>query len=249
MGFFTKPKIEFLCMLPEALAAHPVQHISKARPKWLDEHATDYAFRSKETLTDENVTLRTVAKCRGIREMFRTGWLLYNWQDIYIRVEEGGKFTWSTPVSQKQLIGFDMVSFHSNESFSKCPHLAEQVPIIKVLTPWRAKIPDGYSLMQLGVPYQEHDMFTTGTGIFPDKFGFMELNIQLFWHEKRPMILKAGTPLAHLVLIKNEEISSEIRLADEKERRLIAAQQTIKNSMFRPNYVDMVDSIRKVGGA
>lgn len=246
MWLFKKPKVEFLCMLKEALVAHPITEISKAKPRWLDEHATEYANLAKETLTDDNVMLRSVAKCRGIRDLFKTGWVLYNWQDIYIRVEEGGKFTWSTPLSQKQLIGFDMVSFHSNESFSKCPHLAQQVPIIKVLTPWRVKIPDGYSLMQLGVPYQDHNMFTTGVGIFPDKFGYMELNIQLFWHEKRPMILKAGTPLAHLVLIKNEKIPTDIRMASADELKRIASQQNIKNSMFRPNYAEMTAHLSKL---
>jgi hypothetical protein len=243
--FFKKPKIEFLSTVDTALHIHPIEPSNFARPKWLEVEAAHYVADNK-VLNVDSLTARTIAKCRGIRDLYKTGWVVRAWQDIYVDAKDNGSLEWRTPTSQEKINGEVEMSAHSSDTFKHCPHLSKQVPIIKLHNPWIVKIPKGYNILQLPMAYQDNSLFTTAMGMYDSDFGLMELNVQLFWHGRGPQIIKAGTPLAQYILVKKEKIPYEVRKATSEERQILATQQHIKQNTFKTNYVSMLAALKKL---
>lgn len=247
INFFKKPKVEFLCTLEAAMYTYPIEPINKSKPKWLEKEAAQFVAEQK--LFGVGHIASTIAKCRGIRDLYKTGWVLKAWQDIYVDAKEDGSCEWRTRVNLEKLDGAPEVDFHSADTFRNCPHLKEQIPIIKIQPPWLMKIPKGYNVIQLPMFYDENDLFTTALGIYDSTFGFMELNVQLFWHKRGPHIIKAGTPLAHYILLKDEKIPHEIRLVTDEERKQVGTKQAIIACAFKTNYRSMLTMLKNFGAS
>jgi hypothetical protein len=244
INLFKRPKVKFLCSIEAALIAYPVEPINKAVPKWLETEAAEYSKDYKE-INANTLSKTTFTKCKGIRELYKTGWVVRAWQDIYVDANDDGSFEWRTKVNQSAYNGVNEVSAHSPDTFKHCPHLSKYVPILKIQTPWVMDIPKGYSALQLPVAYQDNPLFTGVEGIYNRNFGLMDLTIQLFWHGRGPQMIKAGTPLAHFILIKNEKIECEVRVMNEEEVKVSRLQRMLKNICFKPNYKDMLTAIKK----
>ena len=245
------PKIEFLCLIPGVKESYPISSIKHYKPQWLHEEATEYARLREEYKQDPMKIIengRSIAKCLGIRAMFNTGWVIPTWQDIIIDKEaDSDVWSWKTPIAQESLNSKlnSYVNSHDPNSFRKCPHLSKKTPIVKIESPWIARVPDGYSLMQVPIPYQEHDLFSAAGGIFPSSMGYMEVNVQLLWNTSGRTLIPAGTPLAHLVLLKNEGIEDEVRDISTLEEKVWTAQKTIRNSVYERNYADIKEAIAR----
>lgn len=245
INFFKKPKVEFITDVPAALYSYPIVPIRKVKPQWLLDSAKDYAETIKQPIDFETARVTSIAKCKGITHLFKTGWVVRAWQDIVIEANDDGSFRWKTTCDQQAINKIPALQDHDVNTFERCPHLREQVPILKVQTPWRIIIPEGYSILQMPFPYQDHKMFTTATGLYSQEFGLMQANIQLFWHERKPTILKAGTPLAHLILVKNEKIPFTTREMTKDEIDLGTLQSSLKQRLFRTNYPPMLKMLKE----
>lgn len=243
------PKVKFLCLVPGVKEAYPVRPISYFRPEWLDKKATEYAGmrqaykRNPWEMVDNGMN---IAKCVGIRKLYTTGWVITTWQDIVIDNNlETGKLDWRSAIDQAKHhpdLG-PAVSFHNRNTFSGCPHLAKNPHILKISSPWVVQIPKGYSMLQQGLPYQEHDFYEAATGIFPSDMGLMQVNTQLIWKAPGQTVIPAGTPMAYITLIKDEEIEEEMRYFTSEEKKVYDAQRTIMDSSFERNYTEIRRSI------
>lgn len=248
-----EPTVKFSCLIPGVADMYPVKPISHFRPHWLDAETHDYVEARKDYQTNNPWGViqhgMNIAKCTGIRKLYTTGWVVTTWQDILIDNNlETGELNWKTPIDQSKassILGPSVV-FHSPQTFKHCPHLAKMPHILKLESPWLAKLPKGYSMLQMPFPYQEHDFFQVATGIFPEDMGYMQLNTQLIWKAPGQTLIPAGTPLAHFILLKNEDYNYEIKEATKEEERAWAAQINILNSSWERNYTPMKSAIRKV---
>lgn len=245
------PTIKFLSMIPGVKEAYPIKPISSYRPSWLNEEATQYAKEREQCKHNPLLYLtqsKSIAKCVGIRKIYSTGWVIPAWQDIIINYNpENGDWSWHTAMDQTKINPKlnPYIVEHDANSFRKCPHL-RQNPIIKIESPWLAKIPKGYSILQLPFPYKEHDNFDVAVGIFNKSFGLMELNVQMFWKKPGATLIPAGTPLSHIMLIKDEEYEQEISDITPEEEKEWEAQKIIRNTSFDRNYQEIKQTISKV---
>lgn len=64
----------------------------------------------------------------------------------------------------------------------------------------------------------------------------MQLNAQLIWKAKGATMLPAGTPLAHIMLVKNEDYEYEVTDITSKEETVWGAQTNILHSSWEKNY-------------
>lgn len=246
MNIFKKPKVEFLCTHPGALETYPIVPIQKARPKWLESELREYIHRKSIGQAE-----KTIARCPGITKLYKTGWIVYSWQDIKVRVEPNGQFSWSAKIDESRIKpgGGVVMGNHLADTFKHSEFLSKRVPILKLQLPWAVKIPKGYSVLQLPIPYQEHDLFTTATGIYDYDFGYFELNLQLLCKPgSQEFIIEAGMPLAHLVLIKDEKIAAEVRYATGGEIQEMLTMTMMKASKHMINYANLKKAIAKVFG-
>jgi hypothetical protein len=74
----------------------------------------------------------------------------------------------------------------------------------------------------------------------------MELNVQMFWKKPGATLIPAGTPLSHIMLIKDEEYEQEISDITQEEEKEWEAQKIIRNTSFDRNYQEIKQTISKV---
>lgn len=201
-------KIVFFSVIPEIADLQPITAASKTRPDWLKKATQEYInLKNQENFGKKQ--LNHVVKCPGISNIVRHGWILSCWQDVVIKTNgDGSSFTWSSAVDQKMLLNGDrvgdIVSWHpKNQFFDFFGEPKNCIDsILKIQTPWRCLVPKGYYLLEQHIPYSQESRFTVFPGFFSREDGVASLNPQFKWHVMNDEILiKAGTPLAHYMLI------------------------------------------------
>jgi hypothetical protein len=224
--FFRKkePKVEFVSLVD---GLEKIMPITKTTPKdyeWMKKAQED--FKSKKHLfnnpTDSQIH---ILRCPGIFEVLKTGWVQKAWQDITIQTngDEYG-FGWKTPLDQKVLSDspsvLDYVGSHEDLVQRYTNDFRNLKNIIKIQTPWVAYVPKGYSLLVTPIPYPDHTDFEAAIGILPSiNGGPITISPQLKWYCKNDTkLIKAGTPLHQLFLLKNDDIPFEVRSATQSDK-------------------------------
>jgi hypothetical protein len=210
----------------------PVLPATKFRPEVLLNASKEYAEKKQEP--DFGTSLFTsIAKCPGIYDYARLGWVITAWQDIVIETNgDGSSFTWTTPLDQTKitngiLVG-DMVSFHARNQYfdyvGSNPNALDCV--LKFNTPWRVIVPEGYYLKEGHLPYSNERRFTALDGVFDGDYQYTSLNIQVLWHiMEGKTLIKAGTPLAHYYLIPKDQPELIVKSATPEQ---VMAENAIK---------------------
>jgi hypothetical protein len=231
MIFKRKPKIEFFSLMPEVAAIAPILPANKFRPEWLVSAGKDYADQKQQPSFGKEKLIHT-AKCPGIYNFVKYGWVMTTWQDVLIHTNgDGLSFEWKTPANQKfmapESVG-DMVGHHSPAQLSALMggfHDALQT-VIKIQTPWRCLVPEGYYLMEGPLPYSNERRFTTLPGFFSSEYGVAQMNVQLKWHVLNgEVLLKAGTPIAHYMLVPKSEAELVVAAATPEQLAIEAITQ------------------------
>jgi hypothetical protein len=183
------------------------------------------------------------ARCPGIFSLQRTGWVLRTWQDITIETNgDGQSFQWRSAIDQTTISRnkIEAVGSHSKETLAG--YMENWSPnslqtIIKINSGWACKVPKGYSLMEMPIPYLDDSRFTTLHGFFPYEYGEAPMNPLLVWHKLNGKVLiKAGTPIAQYMLVANADFEIETTGADIDSFDL---RTTSIQSRFVANYHEL----------
>jgi hypothetical protein len=222
--FKKKPTIEFFSLIPEVAMLAPLVSAKKFRPEVLLNASKQYADeKQKDSYGFEELV--STAKCPGIYDYARYGWVLVAWQDFTIETNgDGQSFIWTSPIDQTkstngELVG-PMISSHSPEQYA---YFVGGIPnalqcVVKVQTPWRCVIPEGYYLQEGPIPYTNERRFTTVVGFFDRAHGVAQMNIQLLWHVMEgKTLIKAGTPLAHYMLVPKDQHEMSCNAATDEQ--------------------------------
>lgn len=202
--------LKFKCFIPEVAEKMPLIPTKDYNFKWVKE--------AKEYYSNIQVDRKTTS-CPGIFSLLRTGWIHRSYMDIRIETYKDGN-SYKTMSSYDQMkIGGPKVSKFVKEYIGF--HGANQIEwvdlpqgtsrtMIKIQTPWFVEIPKGHSLLMMPIPYADDARFTAATGLLR---GNNFLNVQLFWNQKEGVeIIKKGTPLNQMILIKDEPEDYEIEV-------------------------------------
>ena len=206
--------IKFYCLLPGIEKIMPLVPAKAVDFKWVKQAREFYktANHSKETTS-----------CPGIFSLLNTGWIHRTYMDVTVETfGDGERVQTTTQMDQLRTppqgkwIG-EYVHFHTPQQlngFREDVHNTLKT-IIKIQTPWFVDIPKGYSLLMMPVPYNDDTRFTAAAGLLRGK-NF--LNVQLHWHcLNSTEVIKAGTPINQMVLIKDEPDDYQIEVvADAK---------------------------------
>jgi hypothetical protein len=222
--WFKKPTIEFYSIIPEIATLAPIVPASTI-PSVVLRKAADEYLRDKKRPEFEHEKYHNTARCSGINAFVNQGWVITAWQDITITTNGDGKsFTWATPIDQTVLengeLAGQMVDGHPEGQYADyiggIPNSLNSV--IKINTPWRCKIPDGYYLQMTPLPWTDEKRFTAAIGMLMNDYGAVPLNVQIFWHVLNGTeTIKAGTPLAQYILVKKDQPELVVRKANESD--------------------------------
>jgi len=197
----------------------------------------------------DNELSKNVTRCPGIFKIKNEGWLIRTWQDINLSIKDS-EYKWQTPLNQKTLsthFEFDQIGHHDEiflyNHFDNWPKNTFS-KIIKINTPWVVDVPKGYLLHQIHPAYLDENRFTAVPGTYTSETGLNCLNVPVFWHATEgEFLIKAGTPIAQLILTKKEDINYSIEVASESKRFLIKERLTnlLLNMSFKRIYKNIKD--------
>lgn len=183
----------------------------------------DYNFKwvneAKEFYKTADHTRKTTS-CPGMFSLLRTGWIHRSYMDIRVETYyDGHAYKTMTSYDQERIAGEagkfvgQYIGFHDAQQIQwvDLPEGTART-MLKIQSPWFVEIPKGYSLLMMPIPYADDARFTAAHGLLK---GNNYLNVQLFWNQKEGVeIIKKGTPLNQMILIKDEPEDYEIEVIE-----------------------------------
>jgi hypothetical protein len=112
---------------------------------------------------------------------------------------------------------------------------AHKIPfIVKINTPWNIIAPKGVKFLMMPITYPDSHEFENAIGILDPGIS-CEINFQLWWNVKDgETLLKAGTPMVHLIPLSPELYDVVCRDMTEHDKTWINKQKYLQNFSFRP---------------
>jgi len=232
--FQKKPKFEFYNLLPGFELIYPPERAGNFIPKWLKTHTAEYkGLIEKNKGAPNPQPLFTLTKCPGIKNLITRGILLKSWQDIYIELLPDGGIIWKTPTPVQNIKNGELISpeiqYHPSSQFPEFTMSREDTfpTIIKIMTPWRCKMPKDWTFILSPIHYGDDPWFTPLSGTWDGTFG-AQLNINLQIHKKvGKFLIKAGTPIVKLIPVPKKEdfdlIVRQTKISEVEEERYVQA--------------------------
>ena len=253
MFFKKENKIEFFSLIPEVADLIPIIPASKYKPEWYKNMIYEFSEVRKSENYGHQKEAHT-AKCPGIQNLINYGWIMRTWQDLIIETNgDGYTFVWRTPINQKNLENGDIlgeeIGFHNANEFSNYfgGFVDSLQTVIKIQTPWKCIIPEDFYLYEGPIPYSFNEVFTIIPGMFSDNDGIASLNPQLKWNKiNGKVLIKAGTPLAHYMLVPKKQFESISRSATEEQKQSLKLCNFELSRRFLTNYNQSKDVFKKI---
>ena len=246
-----KPKIEFCS---EIIGLEKFMPIIPAKDLPLDWVKRALADVKKEGLIETGINTKAhITRCPGIMSSRTQGWIVRLHQDIEIEATDK-HIVWRTPIND-QKYSHDLLEPKVNtfqdyvlyQFMKKWPKGAHPM-VVKINTPWHVKIPRGYKMLQTMPAFGDENRFQTITGIVEEEHGIVKLNFPMYWFEQGTTLLKQGTPIAQLMVIKQDEVEAEISNMDNNpifKEKMQGAWYNLR-STFTRNYKEIKRRWRKI---
>ena len=246
-----KPKIEFCS---EIIGLEKFMPIIPAKDLPLDWVKRALADVKKEGLIETGINTKAhITRCPGIMSSRTQGWIVRLHQDIEIEATDK-HIVWRTPIND-QKYSHDLLEPTVNtfqdyvlyQFMKKWPKGAHPM-VVKINTPWHVKIPRGYKMLQTMPAFGDENRFQTITGIVEEEHGIVKLNFPMYWFEQGTTLLKQGTPIAQLMVIKQDEVGAEISNMDNNpifKEKMQGAWYNLR-STFTRNYKEINRRWRKI---
>lgn len=243
--FFKKSKITFYCTIDGLEKTMPIILSKEYKHEWLKKAHEKFIEKNLNvSKINKDGRIGNTSRCPGIITVKNQGWLLRTWQDIELKLDKDNYF-WRTPLDQKNLsenYSAEQIDHHNEsmlyDNFLNWPKDTFS-KVIKINTPWIAKIPKGYVLYQFHPFYLDDNRFSVLPGCYLPEYGLFSINVPVFWHAtKGDFFIKAGTPITQLILMKKEEINfNNIYYKEDKNFKKEHNISTILNfSSFKKQY-------------
>ena len=245
-----KPKIEFCS---EIIGVEKIMPIIPAKDLPLEWVKRATAHVKKEGLYDAHISKAHITRCPGIISSRTQGWIVRAHQDIEIEATEKD-IVWRTPVDDKRY-SHDILEPTVNTFQDYVLHQfmiywprGAHAMVVKINTPWHVKIPRGYKMLQTMPAFGDENRFLTITGIVEEEHGIVKLNFPMYWFDRGTTLIKQGTPLAQLMVLKQDNVEAEISNMDNNPTFKEKMQGSWYNlrSTFTRNYNEIKRRWRKI---
>lgn len=211
----------------------PIITADQCLPKWAS-LAKERFVKEKSTRNDR---FNHIYQCPGIFDLYNYGFVVTAWHDFIIKTEFGkAGFAWKIPHEEISLLmnGVDVIGTHQQQIAEFLPKRPTTIgQPIKINTPWHVIAPKGVKFIVLPIAYPDTFEFDSHIGIL-DPGVSSEINIQLNWNVKDgETLVKAGTPLMHMIPISEEKFNLICRDATEYDKKWIKKRNFLNNFTFK----------------
>lgn len=246
-----KPFVRFVNLIPGVEISHPVIRSQDYHHEWLRKAAVDYKEFLKNSDPAE-YSFGSVNRCPGVGNLFKTGFLITAPVDFVIETSASDPyhFKWQCPMDLHQAgLPSDYIGSHSYDQLAKFMPLRNDTLkcLVKVQTGWRISCSSDIVFLQLPIAYPDHNLFTAAHGII-DCNHQVEINLQLFWHNLNgKSLVKAGTPLCHLIPVPRElAVDLIVEPATDQDRYKFKAWNYLSQKEFRRDIKSFFENSKKL---
>jgi hypothetical protein len=197
--------------------ARPVKYLD-IMPKWFKE------------MPNFSAGVATARKCPSFTDLFRYSYVMRMWCDLRIEFsEDRDVWQWGTPADVFELEEHPALQF---QDYFSGPYLK----VLKLVSPWELKTPEGYSVLQQPLAYTPNPLFDTIPGIIHTDV-YHGTNPQLLIKDMKPgekwsYTIPRGTPLVAHIPFKRD--SWDLEVGDEGKylanKSLVVARTKFKDS-------------------
>jgi hypothetical protein len=220
-------QIKFFSTIPGVADAFPILESKNSMPSWMQAARLDYMKQNKRDLT--------ILRCPGVVDLLTTGYIVTAWHDIDVEVQPH-KFSVTIPdQSLNDMLEKDSIQVQTPDGLAK--HIPKrpwsQKAILKINTPWNLMAPKGLKFMMIPLPYTESFEFEAAPGILDPGYS-TELNVQGYVNVPAgtTLTIKAGTPLAQLVPMSNEQYEFVCRDMTEEDKTWAVKRKFLNKFAF-----------------
>lgn len=205
--------ISFISKVPglETIEECIPKPISNFVPSWWKDMPVE-----KNTLSVRGVSAGNAKLCPSFADYFSTGYIMPMWVDTVLQCDsETGEWFWQTPTDQ-----FKWDIHTSKQYLDTVDHTyfgKKSYFVFKTECPWMVFSKEPYMMYQLPTYFHFNEDFSVVPGV-RDIGSYNVMNIQFLIHSnKKEIIIKRGTPIAHFIPFKKEKIDIDVRGATEKD--------------------------------
>ena len=233
-------RIEFYSDINGVAETWPISRPTEHIPRWVNLVQNDY--KQSDKLQSH------LYRCPGIFELYKTGFILPAWHDIKLTTD-GENYGWLLPNDElKQLVGSHHIAkVHSHKTIARyLPRPPWSHPsVLKLNTPWHIVAPRGVKFLITAFPYPDSYEFESVNGILDPSIS-SELNVQLNYNVVNGVhIIKAGTPLAHIIPLTERNYDFVVRDATAWDRVWSKKREYLNNMSFVINRTRMKEAYER----
>jgi hypothetical protein len=202
---------------------------------------TKWASLAKEQYIKEkshrNDRFSHLFQCPGIFDLYNYGYMVTAWHDFIIKTEYSKQgFAWKIPHEEISLLmnNVEVIGSHQQQISEMLPKRPSSInQTVKINTPWHVIAPKGIKFIVIPIAYPDTFEFDSHIGILDPSIS-SEINVQLNWNVKDGEVLvKAGTPLMHIIPISEQKFNLICRDATEKDKSWIRKRNFFNNFTFK----------------
>ena len=203
------------------------QPASKYIPEWYKKLPTE--VKLKNDFNSKVIpNLKTIKTCPSFADIFKEGFVLLSPCDLYFRIDNDGFWQWQTPDPDIK------IDVHEDEQFVNYFKEKNVRKVFKLVSPWYAITPKGWSIRQVPNIYDFNKDWQVAYGILNSDVEH-ELNQQIIYtSDKNEILIKKGSVLNYIVPFKrNETLNYEVKKADKELKNYINKSKRLVKSSFR----------------
>lgn len=227
--------IQFFCTIPGVAETFPIIEAKNYKPEWTKAAIQDLINKKNNVININTGRFTHLSYCPGIFDLFKTGYIVPMWYDIYIKTEKNKPgFSWTiADRSFSTLSDIKFIDTHSEEMTNFIPKRKGTINnIVKINTPWNVIVPENLKFLCLPISYPDHFDYESTSGVY-DPSQSSEINIQMNWNvEEGEILIKAGTPLMHIIPLSEKTFKLENRTATEKDLKWVRVNKYMKTFSF-----------------
>lgn len=225
-------KIEFYSTVAGLPDMFPVVKAKDALPIWAKSARDSYVKKKEQSIGRMN----HIYQCPGIFDLFNHGYIIPMWHDVIINTNgDPDTFSWTVPSSDLADLNpeVNLIENQSNGVGAVMPIKPWSLnTLIKINTPWRIVAPRGVKFLVMPIAYPDRFEFESSIGILNPGYS-NEINIQLYYNvQKGDVLIKAGTPLAHIIPLSEQNFDLICREMNTVDKFWQAKQKYFNSSTF-----------------
>jgi hypothetical protein len=210
--------------------------VSKYIPDWWKEMPTKQNVVDLDGFHKTGQPTAGNAKiCPSFADYFSKGYIMPMWTDTIIYYDsKSDAYEWRTSDSQ-----FVWSQHHNDQYLKNVNHKffgKKSYFVFKIECPWKVISEEKFLMYQLPTYFHFNDDYSVVPGV-RDISVYPVMNIQFLIHsDKKEIFIERGTPIAHFIPFKKEDISIDVRAANENDKKIIEKFQINSRTKFFSTY-------------